>query len=214
METTQGGASVPKLGPWQRLPKWARWASGLVGAILLLAIGAAVGSSGEGKLKDERDEAQQQAAEAQRGRDQAIAQAEAIEDKRRAIVSKAERQATQLVGAARSESSELSSKLEGLRSTISSREEELGTVESSLEGARRRKALSVIPGNGTFQAEVDYLPGTYESPGGEGCYWATLNSADPFDIESNENASGQTIASIHSPYFQTSDCGTWKRIGE
>lgn len=210
METEQESSG----NPWNRLPRWARWALGIVGAILLIGIGAAIGSSNEGHLKDERDEAQQEIAEAEDQRDRAVALFDSIRGRQETIVAKAKHQATHIVNSARSESNELSSKLEGLRSTISSREDELSKVESSLEGAREEKAKSTIPGNGTFQAEVDYLPGTYESSGGATCYWATLNSADPFDIESNENASGQTIASIHSPYFQTKGCGTWKRIGE
>ncbi len=87
-------------------------------------------------------------------------------------------------------------------------------VESSLSGAREEKAKSTIPGDGTFKADVDYIPGTYRAPGGRNCYWATLNSADPYDIASNENATGPTIASIESPYFQTQGCGQWERISE
>jgi hypothetical protein len=210
METKQENRG----NPWNRLPLWSRWTLGIVGAILLIVIGAAIGSRNEGNLKAERDEAQQEIAEAENQRDRAVALFDSIRGRQEAIVAKAKQQAAHIVDSARSESDELSSKLDGLRSTISSREDELSKVESSLEGAREEKAKSTIPGNGTFQAEVDYLPGTYESQGGEGCYWATLNSADPFDIASNENASGQTIASIHSPYFQTKGCGTWKRIGE
>jgi hypothetical protein len=199
---------------WARLPKWGKWTAGVIGAILLLGIGGAIGSSGEGELKDERDEAQAELAEAQRKLKRADAVAESIMGRREAIISKAEDQASRVIGSARSESSHLSSKLDTLRSSISSAEGELSAVETSLEGAEEEKAKSTIPGDGTFRAEVDYVPGTYQSSGGEGCYWATLNSADPFDITSNENATGPTIASIQTPYFQTKGCGTWKRIGE
>jgi hypothetical protein len=60
------------------------------------------------------------------------------------------------------------------------------------------------------------VPGTYEAPGGSGCYWATLNSANTQDIVDNEFAANasQQIAEITTPYFQSSGCGEWKRVGE
>ncbi len=203
-----------KNNPWSKLPSWAKWTIGIVGALILLGVGAAIGSSGEGKLKDERDEAQTEVAQANQERDRAEAEAEAIQARKAVILSKAKADASRIVGTARSESSKLSGELDGLSGEVDSVEEELASVEESLNGAEEEKAKSTIPGNGTFRAEVDYIPGTYQSSGGEGCYWATLNSADPYDIASNENAAGPTIASIQTPYFQTQDCGTWKRIGE
>ncbi len=208
------GAEDWKSNPWSKLPTWAKWTISIVGALILLGIGAAIGSSGEGKLKDERDEAQAEVAQANQERDRAEVEAEAVQARKAVILSKAKADASRIVGAARSESSKLSGELEGLRNEVDATGEELSSVEASLNGAEEEKAKSTIPGNGTFRAEVDYIPGTYQSSGGEGCYWATLNSADPYDIASNENAAGPTIASIQTPYFQTQGCGTWKRIGE
>jgi hypothetical protein len=210
METKQEGSG----NPWNRLPRWAKWTLGIVGAILLVGVGAAIGASNEGDLKSEVSDLEARLVSAHDERNKAVKKAERIEGLRAKIIGKANRKADSILSGAKAESEEAEGELGNLHSEIASAEEQLSRIEESLNGAREEKAKSTIPGNGTFQAEVDYLPGTYESSGGAGCYWATLNSADPFDIESNENASGQTIASIHSPYFQTKGCGTWKRIGE
>jgi hypothetical protein len=199
---------------WNRLPRWARWVFGIIGAILLLGIGGAIGSSNEGDLKSEISNLEARLASAHDERDQAVKKTEQIEGLKAKIIGKANRKADSILSGAKAESEEAKGELGNLHSEIASAEEQLSSVEGSLNGAREKKAKSTIPGSGTFKAEVDYIPGTYESAGGPTCYWATLNSADPFDIESNENAHGQTIASIHSPYFQTKSCGTWKRIGE
>jgi uncharacterized protein YjbJ (UPF0337 family) len=207
----------PDRNPWGRLPKWAKWAIGVAGAILLLGIGSAIGSSGEDGLKTEIADLESQVNNAQEERDvaeedaaDAHSEASRVRGLRGKIVGEAKDRAGEIVGDAKQEKESLIS-VEG---EVSSAERELANVEGSIGGAEEEKALSTIPGDGTFKAEVDYLPGTYRAPGGPGCYWATLNSADPYDIASNENASGPTIASISSPYFQTSGCGMWERIGE
>jgi hypothetical protein len=213
-DTSRENVESWKRNPWSKLPTWAKWTIGVVGALILLSIGAAIGPSNEDSLKSERDEARTEVAQASEDRDRAEAEAEAVQARKAVILSKAKADASRIVGDARSESSKLSSELEGLSNEVGAAGEELSSVEASLNGAEEEKAKSTIPGDGTFRAEVDYIPGTYESSGGEYCYWATLNSADPYDIASNENATGPTIASIQTPYFQTKSCGTWRRIGE
>jgi outer membrane murein-binding lipoprotein Lpp len=208
----------PKAGrsnPWDRPPTWAKWTAGVVGALLLLGIGSAIGSSGEDDLKTEVAKLESQVDYAQEERDvaeeeaaDAHSEASRVRGLRGKIVGEAEDRATEIIGDAKEEKESLNS----VQGEITSAENELASVEDSIGGAEEEKALSSIPGDGTFKAEVDYLPGTYRAPGGEGCYWATLNSADPYDIASNENASGPTIANIETPYFQTSGCGTWERM--
>jgi hypothetical protein len=180
-------------------------------------IGVAAGSSGESELKDEKADLEERVASmgesldsAQEDQEDAEKEAELVLDERRQIIVAAQGKAGHIVGKAKDEAAEL----DDVRSEITSAEDELASVESSLEGAQEEEAKSTIPGNGTFQSEVDYIPGTYKSDGGGSCYWATLNSADPYDISSNENASGPTIASITTPYFQTQGCGEWTRVGE
>jgi hypothetical protein len=61
---------------------------------------------------------------------------------------------------------------------------------------------------------VDFTPGTYRAPAGGGCYWALLGSADTEDIINNGGFNKNQTLTIDSPYFETSDCGTWQRLGE
>ena len=190
-----------KRNPWTRLPTWAKWTIGVVGALVLLGIGAAIGSE-EDDLKAELADAQVALAEAEEAQENAEAAADSILDRK-----------DEILGGAEARASQLADRLKGLKGEVQSAEGELAEAESSLAGAEEEAALSEIT-DGIWKAEVDYIPGTYRAPGGNGCYWATLNSADPYDIASNELSSsgGQQIATIESPYFQTEDCGTWERI--
>jgi F0F1-type ATP synthase membrane subunit b/b' len=195
------------------------WVAGIsAGVIVLLLIifGAALSNKSDEvkKLETRLASTQTERDEAEGKIDRAEAKVTRIEGLRGKIVGEAENKATSLIGSAKSEAEEAEENLSSLKSEVESTQGELESIEGSLGGAEEEKALSTIPGDGTFKAEADYLPGTYRASGGPGCYWATLNSANPEDIASNENASGPTIASIHTPYFHTQGCGKWERIGE
>jgi F0F1-type ATP synthase membrane subunit b/b' len=204
----------------ERFRGWVRkrpiaWVIGVF--VLAAIIGGAIGSAGESTLKDEKADLEDQIAQvesdqqaSEEAQEAAELEAEEVEEERTQIIATAKGKADKIVGKAKGEAEEL----DDVKAEVSAVEGELEQVEASVSGAQEEKRLSVIPGNGTFQAEVDYLPGTYKASGGPGCYWATLNSPDPFDIASNENASGPTIAPITTPYFQTDGCGQWTRIGE
>lgn len=199
-----GAVGGRKQSRWSKLPTWAQWTIGILSALILLGIGAAIGSSEEDDLKAE-------VAQLTEERDEAEAEAAAVVDRKAEILDTARSNANRIVGNARSEGSQSAEKLRRLRGEVSTTEGELADAESSLNGAEREVALSSI-GDGIWQAETDFIPGTYRAPGGGNCYWATLNSADPYDIASNENGTGPQIAAIESPYFQTEGCGTWERI--
>jgi len=164
-------------------------------------------------LKAELAEAQTELTAAEGARDDARAVTDRILDNRDEMIQQAQSKAHQIVGTARSEGSELSDKLESLQGEVDAAKSELAETESSLAGAEREEALSSF-GNGIWQAEVDFIPGTYRAPGGSGCYWAALNSADPSDIATNEltGSAAQQIATIETPFFQSEDCGTWERV--
>jgi hypothetical protein len=100
-------------------------------------------------------------------------------------------------------------------SNASTASSELAAIESSLERAERTRELSHFD-NGIWKAEVDYVLGTYRTPGDSGCYWAKLSSANTSDSDDNNftTGGGQQVVTIDSPYFQTEGCGTWGRIGE
>lgn len=188
--------------PWSKLPPWGKRTVGVLGAILLIGIGAALGGSEEDDLKDELEQAESALTTANAERDQAQARADTIISRR-----------DQIIGNARSERSRLSGKLENLQSKVDATKAELQETESSLAGAEREEALSSF-GDGIWQADVDFTPGTYRSEGGDGCYYATLGSADTNDILTNEITldASQQIVTIDSPYFQSKGCGTWERV--
>jgi len=196
----------------------------MVGVVILaLIVGGAIGAAGSSE-KSKLEDVEKELASAEKKvetRDAAmkVAQTEASEADDRAakiegeatkIVSQSEDKADEIVGDAKAEAAEL----DNIDGEIESAESKLSEIQESIGGAQEEKRLSTIPGDGTFQAEVDYLPGVYKSSGGNLCYWATLNSADNFDIANNENATGPTIAEITTPYFQTQGCGKWTRVSE
>jgi hypothetical protein len=207
----------------ERVRSWVRrrpvaWCGGILAIALVLGSGIGAAAASE---EDKVDELEAQLTGVKRTLAQTkgdLVTTEAslarIEGLKGRIVGSAEKRADAIVGAARREKESAEGSLSSLTSEVETTQRELENVEASLNGVEETQAKSTIPGNGTFKAEVDYIPGTYRAAGGPGCYWATLNSADPYDIASNENASGPTIASITTPYFQTDGCGRWERIGE
>jgi hypothetical protein len=214
METEPEKPATSK-NPWQKLPTWAKWTIGIVGALILLGIGGAIGSSNEDDLKSEVSTLEGELTSAQRERDLADEKASRIEGLKGKLVAEAKGQAATILNGAKRESKEAAESLGSLKSEIASAESELSDVEESLSGAEQTQALSHF-GEGIVKAEVDFVPGTYEASGGEGCYWALLNSANTNDMAGNEftTSAAQQIVSITTPYFQSSDCGTWERIGE
>jgi hypothetical protein len=204
-----------KNNPWQKLPTWAKWVIGVLGAVILLGIGAAIGGSQEDDLKSELASAKTEAREAKDAQQEAERETEEVKTRETEIVSKARATAKEIVGKARSESSTLSSKLDGQRSELESVEGELSETESYLTGAEEDKAKSTIS-DGTWQSEADYIPGTYEAEGGGSCYWALLSEPGGGGIEGiieNGGFNKHQILTIDSPYFETRGCGTWHRTG-
>jgi hypothetical protein len=214
METEPEKPAASK-NAWQKLPTWAKWTIGIVGALILLGIGGAIGSSNEDDLKSEVSTLEGELTSAQRERDLADEKASRIEGLKGKLVAEAKGQAADILNGAKRESKEAAESLGSLKAEVASAEGDLADVEESLSGAEHTQALSHF-GEGIVKAEVDFVPGTYESPGGEGCYWALLNSANTNDMAGNEftSSAAQQIVSITTPYFQSSDCGTWERIGE
>ncbi|HEX7292066.1 MAG TPA: hypothetical protein VF250_13150 [Conexibacter sp.] len=103
---------------------------------------------------------------------------------------------------------DLASQLADLDSRIRAQEAKLVSVKAEV-------AKSSF-GDGTWEANVDFIPGTYQAPGGKTCYWAKLNgpSGNGFDnIIDNGGFNNRPVVSVDSPYFETSNCGTWRRVG-
>jgi hypothetical protein len=201
-----------KQNPWHKLPTWAKWTIGVVGALIIFGLGAAAGGD-EGDLEKEVSSLEGQLAQSTRSQKSAEERAERIEGQREQILETAHRKAARIEGNAVGEANQASDKLASLKAEVSATESELEEVEDSLGSAEQTKALSTF-GEGIVKSGVDYEPGTYEAQGGEGCYWALLNSANTNDMAGNEftNNATQQIIEITTPYFQSEGCGTWERI--
>jgi hypothetical protein len=163
-------------------------------------------------VKAELHEKQAQVATVEEELDSAKRLADSVVSRKEDILSSARSEAQSIVGTARSERSSAQSNLAELKGELQTTESSLVETESSLEGAEHTKELSSF-GDGIWQAETDFIPGTYRTAGGNGCYWAKLNSAETFDIADNNNGVGQQVVTLDTPYFQTEGCGTWERIG-
>lgn len=72
-------------------------------------------------------------------------------------------------------------------------------------------------GDGTWAVGTKIAPGTYQAPGGTGCYWARLSdfSGQLSGIIANADPSGPTLVTIASSDagFETSGCGQWTLVG-
>jgi hypothetical protein len=197
-----------KQNPWSKLPTWGKWTVGIVGSLLLLGIGGAIGSD-EGDIKSKL-------AEATKERDEAKQEAEAITTRRTQILAEAQATAARIVSNSKAEHSQLAEELRRERDELGAVESELSNAESSLAGAEEEKRLSSF-NDGTWRSGVDYEPGTYEAPGGAECYWAKLSAPSGEGIEGiidNGGFNKHQIVSVDSPYFETRGCGNWTRIGE
>lgn len=201
-----------KQNPWHKLPTWGKWVTGIVGVFILLGIGGAIaGGSNEDSLKDELATAEQEVrsvegemTQVEGQRDQAVEESEDIQARKQ-----------QILGDAKSEAAKVKGELEDQRSELNSLNSEVSETESYLSDAESEAAKSEIS-DGVWQVDVDYVPGTYESEGGGGCYWALLENVGGGGVEDiieNGGFNEHQILTIESPYFETSGCGTWHRTG-
>jgi hypothetical protein len=232
-----GPAALTRSGNWwSRLPRWAQWTTGIVAALILLGIGGAIGSSGtkEGELKDEVASLEGQVKQANAAKKEAEADALKAEEAEPAavrvgeqhaakIVEGAEAKADKIVASANSEEQKITGQISSQKGELSSLEGKAESTETRISNLRGEEdeaeeiaAKSEI-NDGTWQAERDYVPGTYEAPGGSSCYWALLSEPGGGGIEGiieNGGFNKHQILTIDSPYFETRDCGVWERVGE
>lgn len=89
---------------------------------------------------------------------------------------------------------------------------ELNRRENKIRSEEQRIAQTTF-GDGTWQVGTDIEPGLYRAPGGGSCYWAELNSADNFDIVTNGGFGPNQTVQIDTAWFESRDCGEWKKIG-
>jgi septal ring factor EnvC (AmiA/AmiB activator) len=201
---------------WNRLPTWAKWTIGIVGALLLLGIGGAIasGENEEDQLKERIEVLEERVEVSGEQADAADREVAAIEGEVDKLTAQAEDKAEQIVKDAKSEASSLESSVSSTKQELESVGDELSATESELGGAEERVAKGTIT-DGVWQIERDYLPGTYEAPGGGTCYWALLSSLGSGGVEGiieNGGFNKHQILTIESPYFETKSCGTWKLV--
>ena len=70
--------------------------------------------------------------------------------------------------------------------------------------------------DGVYAVGSEIRLGTYRAPGSDSCYWARLsNFTGTSNILANHFGPGQVIVTIERTDvgFETSNCGTWTRIG-
>jgi hypothetical protein len=208
----------------------------VVAALILLGIGGAIGSSGtkEGELKDEVASLEKEVKDVESAEEEATAdadvakQAEATaikagEKHAAKIIEGAEEEADTIVSSAKSEEQKITDQVSSQRGELSNLEGKARSTETRISNLRGEEdeaeeiAAKSDISDGTWQAERDYIPGTYEAPGGSSCYWALLSEPGGGGIEGiieNGGFNKHQILDIESPYFETSDCGVWERVGE
>lgn len=107
---------------------------------------------------------------------------------------------------------EESSRVAARADRLDQRSAKLSKRERKVNSAERREAKNSID-DGIWQVGVDFDPGTYRSEGGSSCYWSLLGSADTSDIVNNGGFTANQTLTIDSAWFETRDCGVWKKIG-
>lgn len=130
------------------------------------------------------------------------------------LTAQAEDKAEQIVKDAKAEASSLEDSVSSAKQELDSVEGELSETESELGGAEERVAKGTIT-DGVWRIDRDYLPGTYEAPGGGSCYWALLSEVGGGGVEGiieNGGFNKHQILTIESPYFETRACGTWRLV--
>lgn len=103
-------------------------------------------------------------------------------------------------------------KLTERTSELDEREKQLDKRARNIGRAERKVQKLASLGDGIWEAGRDFPRGTYRTGSGN-CYWAKLTdpSGDFESIIANHN--GPSTVLIDSPWFETTRCGQWKKIG-
>lgn len=91
------------------------------------------------------------------------------------------------------------------------REQAMGPGGTALVG-RSTAAPATSFGDGLHRVGSDIQPGRYRTTGtGALCYWAHLGPGGAH-LSSRLGDAPQTLT-VGSAYFETQDCGTWRKVG-
>jgi outer membrane murein-binding lipoprotein Lpp len=183
-------------------------------AIVCLAIGGASSKNTANKAEDKADQRSADVAfledsltAAEEERDEAREQAVAAEDE--AVVVAEETLATGQaeLDTRSADLDERQASLDQAEADVAAREEAVGVAEAA------REANSFT--DGIYAVGTDIQPGQYHTDGASGmCYYASLG-ADGQDIIDNNivDGGGPATTIIDSPFFESSGCGTWTKVG-
>lgn len=197
----------PQLGssespPWYRqLEGWRLWTALGVALLVGIGIGAAGGS------QDELDAKQGEIDSLQANVDSLTSDLDAALGERDAALGDVDGAMAEADQARKDARQDLAYK----EADLQDREDQLDQRANELDQTEDAIAANSF-NDGIWQASSDFEAGLYRAPGGSLCYWAKLNSADTTDIASNGLGKNPTVE-IDTPFFETSDCGEWTKIG-
>ena len=215
---------IPAPAPEKTPKTWKRRKSvvAMVGiGIACLAIGGASGTSRAAEAEDRADDAEAAMAVAEERADVAEAVVGDAEERADTAESDAQEGAQETLAEGQAgldtRSAELdgrSAELDGRQAALDQRDADLVAREQAV-GIAEADAEANSFGNGVFAVGTDIQPGRYHTDGGSGmCYYAFLG-ADGIDIIDNQivDGGGPATVVIDSPFFESSDCGTWTKVG-
>ena len=97
--------------------------------------------------------------------------------------------------------------------SIEEREAAVAAREAAVQTTEDAIAANTLPGNGTFIVGKDIQPGTYQSAGGESCYWSRTTLTG--DILDNALGAGSSVVTIQpgDGLITTSRCADFTKVG-
>jgi len=108
------------------------------------------------------------------------------------------------------------SDLDTREATVARRETDVKAREDAVSAAEAAKDANTF-GDGIYAVGTDIQPGRYHTDGsGDSCYDALLSGMDGNSLDNiidNNNVDGPVTLDITSPYFESSRCGTWTKVG-
>ena len=96
---------------------------------------------------------------------------------------------------------------------IEEREAAITARENAVKVTEETVAANTLPGDGTFIVGKDVQPGTYQSAGGERCYWKRSTLAG--DIIDNAYGSGSSVVTVQAGdgLITTAGCADFTKVG-
>ncbi len=234
--TATGLSAQPIAEPSQRSAVWGkpwiRYAALIVGALLLLGVGSAVGARSANSERDKynkevaTERSTETAASAAAARASAAASKASsaisalqsqLDDEKlqaQAALNRAKGAEAAAVKDAKAKLASQSAALDGRKKAIDAQAAAVAQREAAVAAAEGQLKANTISGDGVYGVGTDMQPGTWHTNGSTGCYYAILNSTDTSDIADNNNTNGPATVTLSAgKYFEVSGCADWTKIG-